>query len=106
MEANTRFPHRIVVTRETVTDSYPPTRTVAKVFESECRIFPSKSGGSSTTDGVVVSDYTASIPYHEVEIRTGDAVEATDRVRTFRGTVVASYNGNLGANLWFNEVKN
>ena len=107
MTANTRFPHRIKVTRNVADSSvYPPVFAVKVILDTECRIFPSKSGGTDMNGGIFVSDYTVSMPYHEVLISTGETVEVTDRVRSYKGTVVASYNGNLGANLWFNEVKN
>lgn len=106
MEANTRFPHSIKVVKEISDGGYPPVFSKITTFESQCRVYPSKSGGTGLESGAFVSDYTVSLPYHEVKISTGDTVEVVDRVRTYRGTVVASYNGNLGANLWFNEVKN
>ena len=106
MTANTRFPHRIKVTRNVADSSvYPPVFAVKVILDTECRIFPSKSGGTDMNGGIFVSDYTVSMPYHEIEVKSGDSVEAADLVRFFNGSVIASYNGGLGANLWFNEVK-
>ena len=106
MEANTRFPHKIKIVKEVSDGNFPPIFSKVTLFESECRVFPSKSGGTGIESGAFVSDYKVSMPYDEVLISTGETVEVTDRVRSYKGTVVASYNGNLGANLWFNEVKN
>lgn len=106
MIANTRFPHRIVVTRDTEkANTYPPEFITVTVVESVCRSFPSKSGGTGIDAGAFVSDYTVSMPRSEVRINTGDNVTVTDAVRTYKGSVVSSFVGNLGTNIWFNEIK-
>ena len=52
------------------------------------------------------SDYTISLPRHTIDIRTGDTVEVVDVARTINGTVLASQINNIGANIYYNEIKN
>ena len=102
---NPRFPHTIKVTRTTTnTDVNPPTSTQTDIFSGICRNFPSKSGGTGIADGAFISDYTVSMPYNEIGFKTGDTVEITDRVKTFAGVIVNSYNGNLGCVIWHNGL--
>lgn len=104
---NPRYPHWVKVTRTTVnSDVNPPIATTSTVFEGECRNFQTASGGTGTSEGVVVSDYTIDMPYNEIRFDVGDTAEITNRVRTFQGTVINSYNGNLGCRIWHNEVRN
>jgi len=104
---NPRFPHWIKVTRVVVnTDVNPPTSSDVDVFEGECRNYPSRSGSTGITEGVFISDYTVSMPFNEVLFETGDSVVITDRVKTFAGELVNSYNGNMGCTLWHNRVNN
>lgn len=104
---NPRFPHWVKIVREITDISVnPPTSTSSTILESECRNFPSKTGGTGITEGVFISDYTMSMPFTEFAIETGDILTVTDRARTFTGIVVNSYNGNLGCMIWHNKTNN
>ena len=104
---NTRYPHWLKVTRTTANSEVnPPTSTISTVFEGICRNYQTASGGTGTSEGVVVSDYTIDMPYNEVRFDVGDTTEVTNLVRTFTGTIVNSYNGTMGCRIWHNEVKN
>lgn len=104
---NPRFPHWVKIER-TVADITvnPPTSTTQKILESECRNFTSRSGGTGMIEQVIVSDYTIAMPFSEIEIQAGDILTITDRVKTFTGIVVNSYNGNLGCMIWHNKTNN
>lgn len=100
---NPEFPHWVKVTRVVVDDSVnPPTSKDETVHEGKCR--NQKSGTSGMSEGVVVSDYLILLPFNEIEFRTGDTTELTDRAKTFIGTIIDSYNGNLGCKIWHNKV--
>ena len=107
--ANTdiQFPHWLKITRVTVdTLCNPPNITENIILEGKCRNNLSKSGGTSSKNGVLVSDYMISAPYNEIEISAGDLIEMTDRTRKILGVIVNSYNGNLGCQIWYNETSN
>lgn len=102
---NPRFPHSVVVTREENTGSSDtPIIGDVEILFSNCRNYITTK--SSESNGVVSSNYTISLPSHLVNILTGDKVTVTDRVRIIKGEVVASQIGNLGANIYYNEIKN
>jgi hypothetical protein len=106
-DTNPQFPHWVKITRVKVnTNVNPPTSTSQLIYEGKCRNYPSRSGGTGMTEGVFVSDYTISIPFNEIRFESGDSTEITDRSRTFTGTIVNSYNGNLGCTIWHNKVNN
>lgn len=104
-DTNPQFPHWLKVTRVKVnTDVNPPTSITQIIHEGKCR--NQKSGTSGMSEGVVVSDYLILMPFTETRFDTGDATEITDRSRTFTGTILDSYNGNLGCKIWHNKVNN
>lgn len=106
-DTNPQFPHWIKITRTKVnTDVNPPTSITQIVHEGECRNYPSRSGSTGMKEGVIVSDYTISLPFNKVKIDAGDTTEVTDLIRTFTGVVVNSHNGNLGCTIWHNKVNN
>lgn len=106
-DTNPRFPHWVKITRMDINSNVnPPVISKKVILDSECRNFTSRNGGSGLTDGVIVSDYTISAPYNEIKINAGDIVEVTDRVGKIYGTVVNSYNGNLGCQIWHNKTSN
>lgn len=101
---NPRFPHTVVVYRETMDltqESQIPVRTV--LLSGECRNM--LEGTSAYKKSAVNSDYIISLPLHNVPILAGDKVEVTDKVRVIHGEVIDAIVGNLGANIWYNEVK-
>ena len=104
---NPEYPHWVKVTRIVVnTEVNPPTSTTQTIHEGECRNYPTPSGSTGMSEGIIVSDFTISLPFNEVRFNTGDSTEVTDRSRTFTGTIVNSYNGNLGCKIWHNKVNN
>ena len=104
---NPQFPHSVKITRVLVnTEVNPPTSVIVTVFKGECRNYPSRSGSTGMTEGVIVSDYTISLPYNEIPFEHGDTTEVTDLVRIFTGVIVNSHNGNLGCTIWHNKVNN
>lgn len=104
---NTRYPHWVKVTRTIVNSEVnPPTSAISTIFEGECRNYQTASGGTGTSNGVVVSDYTIDMPPNIILFNAGDTTEITNKVRVFTGRIVNSYNGNLGCRIWHNEVNN
>lgn len=104
-DINPQFPHWVKVKRVVVDDTVnPPTSITQTIHEGKCRNQPSGTAGMS--EGVVVSDYLLLLPFNEIEFKSGDTTEVTDRSRTFTGTIVNSYNGNLGCKIWHNKVNN
>ena len=102
---NPRFPHTLVVTIEVNSGTtYEPNITDQTVLSSECRNYVTTKG--SDKNGVVESNYTASLPIHSVLIIMGDKITVTDTVQTIYGTVVASQIGNIGANIYYNKISN
>lgn len=102
---NPRFPHMVVVSSEVNKGtSWEPDIEIEDVLISSCRNYISTKGSDSS--GVMTSQYTISLPRHNVNIKTGDKVTVTDRVRIIHGEVVASQVGNIGANIYYNEIKN
>lgn len=102
---NPRFPHLVKITREANTgSSFAPVIVQLVILNSPCRNYISTK--SSETNGVISSDYTISLPRHTIDIRTGDTVEVTDVTRTIKGSVLASQINNIGANIYYNEIKN
>jgi len=105
MITNPRHPHTVKITRETNTGSSDiPVIVPVVVLESVCRNYITTK--SSETNGVMSSDHTISLPRHTVDIRTGDTIEVIDVARTINGTVLASQINNIGANIYYNEIKN
>ena len=102
---NPRFPHSVIVTREeNIGSSDTPDIQNVVLLSSECRNYITTK--STESNGVVSSNYTISLPVHSVNILTGDKLVVTDTVRSIVGEVVASQIGNLGANIYYNEIKN
>lgn len=105
MITNPRFPHSVVITREENTGTtYEPIFEDVELLSSECRNYITTK--ITESNGVVSSNYTISLPLHSVNIITGDKLVVTDTVRSIIGEVVASQIGNIGANIYYNEVKN
>lgn len=103
--SNPRFPHTLVVTREeNVGSTYEPNIQPVVILSCECRNYITTK--STESNGVVSSNYTVALPVHSVNILTGDKIVVTDTVRSINGEIVASQIGNLGANIYYNEVKN
>lgn len=102
---NPRFPHSVKVTKETNTgSSEAPVIVPEIILQSSCRNYITTK--SSEYNGVVSSDFTISLPRHMININTGDTVEVVDVARTINGTVLASQINNIGANIYYNEIKN
>lgn len=102
---NPRFPHTVTVTREKNTGtSFEPVIVTETIFYSKCRNFITLKGYGGF--GVNHSNYTISLPLHSTSILTGDKVSVVDSVRTITGEVVSAQIGNIGANIYYNEVKN
>lgn len=109
-DSNPRFPHSCKILRAQtdehgieLTDEHGNRLPLVEVFSSKCGY---RQNSRSTSKGlVVVADYMIALPKHSVELRVGDKVQMTDYVRTFTGTLVKSFVGNFGANIWFDESK-
>lgn len=102
---NPRWPHHVTVTREVNTGTeYDPVITTTILLDSECRNYISVK--ASEKNGVIESGYTVSVPPHRVNILTGDKIVVVDYVRTIEGTVKGSQVGNIGANIYYDEIKN
>jgi len=102
---NPRFPNNVKIIRESNSGSSDsPVIVNVIILTSECRNYISTK--SSETNGVISSDYTISLPRHDTDIRTGDSIEVEDVTRTIKGTVLASQVNNIGANIYYNEIKN
>lgn len=128
--ANPRFPHTLVLTRVTVTESESdnpfvvpveddpfavetpeaPSAPVSSatetetIYEGECRSY--RNVVTKTRDGVLVSDYVIAMPRADFAILPGDIVEVQANNRTMRGVVVDSQTTNLGTNIWWNQKEN
>ena len=123
---NPRFPHSILITRVVSVDVTDPTEEVPYDPFAEPPAVPPETGDSTTStvevyhgegrnyknnktspvNGVIQSDYAASIPYTEIDIKTGDSIVVTERVRTISGIVDDAYLGNLGLTVYWNKVNN
>ena len=102
---NPRFPHKLQIVRtENTGTNWDPVFEDVVIHFSECRNYISTK--STEYNGVANSKYTVSLPIHNVSILAGDKIIVTDRVRTIIGEVVDSQIGNIGANIYYNEVKN
>lgn len=99
---NPQFPHKCVITRETKEEGYRPATVIITLLKSACGYRTEKV---SEVSGGQVAEYCISLPKHGVYIKKNDAIEVTDNIRTIKGTVIKSTSGNLGSNIWFNEVK-
>ena len=105
MLSNPRFPHSVVVKRTPMTgDSFNPTfGDPVTILSSECRNSLSTKGNKVA--GVLISKYVIALPVHDVSVLAGDDIYITDTVRTIKGIVVESVIGNIGANIYYDEVK-
>ena len=105
---NPRFPHSILITRVDTTTPYDPFNptepTPTEVYHGEGRNY--KNNKTSPVNGVIQSDYAVSLPFTEIDIKTGDKITVTERMRTIVGTVDDPYLGNLGLTVFWNKVNN
>ena len=73
---NPRFPHALVLTRETVTasqnDPFARETKTDTLYDGECRSY--RNVVTKTRDGVLVSDYVIAIPRADFAILPGDKV--------------------------------
>lgn len=102
---NPRFPHWIVVKRESAPENpfgTAPTPTV--IYNGEGRRY-----SQSSTDGdtkVITSNRMISIPGFYDSIRTGDQVEVNIGTIYERGVILDVLPGNLGTTLIYDYVRN
>lgn len=103
---NPRFPHQVKVVRliNTGTNARPKVEDEI-LLQSECRNYLSSTRGKEKSE-VLVSEYTISLPRHTVLVKTGDTVIVHDATGEIKGSVVAAQVNNLGANIYYNSVKN
>lgn len=103
---NPRFPHQVQVIRAINMGTKAMPKVEDKVLlQSECRNYLSSTRGKEKSE-VLVSEYTISLPRHTVLIKTGDKVIVRDVTGEIKGSVVAAQVNNLGANIYYNSVKN
>lgn len=103
---NPRFPHSVLVYRAEIDlSSEEQAATKDVILDSECRHEVRER--AYTRGEVVMSNYQLALPRHKVAIVTGDSLEVTlpDEGRTITGVVVDSRVGTMGANIWYNEIK-
>lgn len=103
---NPRFPHQVNVVRDMNTGTNAMPKIEEKtILQSKCRNYLSSTRGREKSE-VSVSEYTISLPRHTVHIQPGDKVIVHDVTGVIKGTVVAAQVNNLGANIYYNSVKN
>lgn len=99
-----------VVTRQQRDDSGMPVTDAdgnpvwITIHESECGY--RKLGKSTRESEVMIEPLRLSLPKHDRFIMPDDRIEVTDYVRTVTGSVIRSIVYNMGAEIWFNEIKN
>ena len=104
MIQNPRFPHKVIITRTGERKNPFDEAKEQLIYDGKCRNYISNKPSNA---GVVSqSDYTISAPIIETEIKKGDKVVVTEKVRTIEGRVVDSYVGNIGSNIYWNKDGN
>lgn len=103
---NPRYPHQIKITRENATSQFEDdSDTPDEIYNGEGRCF--KTIRSYASSGVVMSDFTVSIPTNELVFMMGDIVEATipSNGDVIRGKINSRpVTANFGTHLYFNNT--
>lgn len=103
---NPRFPHHVTIVRDINIGTKAMPKVEGKtILESKCRNYLSSTRGKEKSE-VLVSEYTISLPRHTVLVKPGDKVVIHDVTGEIKGTVVDAQVNNLGANIYYNSVKN
>jgi len=102
---NDRFPHRVIITRLEGGSAFAePTSQV--IYDGKCRNYRTTASNTNLKNDVLVGAYTLAIPSLSFEIKAGDNLLITDRVRTLEGVVKDSQQTNLGLNVWWDFIDN
>ncbi len=101
---NKKYPHRVVVYRESIdTSSIDQTIIPEVLLESECNSHP--SGNRTTRVLVNESKFVLNLPRHTVRIIAGDKVNVYLPDRMVVGNVVDSIVSNMSAYIFYDEIK-
>ena len=105
MVSNPRYPHSCVISRNTVTNTFPSTEVLATILESECQNQVNSGGGTTKVNGMYDSEYRCYIPLQTtpIYIATDDVIVVNDINRIIKGRIVQHQYGNLGITVWYNQ---
>ena len=104
MVSNPQFPHTCIIYNTQTTGEYPDEVTSdVTIMQSECNNQVGNGGDTTLKNDLYQSDFTCYLPKHDYQIKTGDKIKVLDDVRLILGTIKASYVGNIGAQIWYNE---
>lgn len=102
---NDRYPHKIVVYRETIDTTLADQVVVEEVLlSSECNSHPT-TGGRYTRSNANESNFVANLPRHTKRIVAGDLVRVYLPDRVVYGNVIDSIVSNMTAYIFYDEIK-
>lgn len=102
---NDRYPHKIVVYRETIDTTLADQVVVEEVLlASECNSHPT-TGGRYTRGNANESNFVANLPRHTKRIVAGDFVRVYLPDRVVYGNVIDSIVSNMTAYIFYDEIK-